>query len=75
MNNKRRIVSESAQEISNNLSGETYQTPIKHKIIERKIRVSPEMVIYHNRIYYDYTDIFMKAWETGQEPYIRKERG
>ena len=74
MNNKRRIISETEEEISNNLSSEACQNPIKHKIIERRIRICPEMVIYHKKVYYDYTNIFMQAWGTGQEPYVRKEK-
>ena len=72
--NNRRVVSESAQEVTNNLSGETFQKPITHKIVERKIRVCPEMVIYEGKVYYDYTDIYRQCWETGQVAYVRKER-
>jgi hypothetical protein len=44
----------------------------RHRIVDRKLRVKPDMLIIGDRIYYDYTAIIMAAWETGQEVLIRK---
>ena len=69
MNNKARIVSEVEKEICLT-SGTDYV--LKHRIMERKLRMLPEMLIVNGRIYYDYTDIMMYAWETGQQAYVRR---
>ena len=69
MNNKSRIVSEVEKEIYLT-SGTEYV--LKHRIIERKLRLLPEMLIVDGRIYYDYTTIMMCAWETGQEARIKR---
>ena len=69
MNNKARIVSEVEKEICLT-SGEDYV--LKHRIVERKLRMLPEMLIVNGRIYYDYTAIMMRAWETGQEARIKR---
>lgn len=70
MNNKARIVSEVEKEICLT-SGTDYV--LKHRIVERKLRMLPEMLIVQGRIYYDYTDIIHRAFETGQMAYIRKK--
>lgn len=43
----------------------------------KKRRLKPELVIFHNTVYFDVTEIFQKAWEIGEEPriIIKKERG
>jgi len=68
MNNKR-IIAEVEKEICLT-SGEDYV--LKHRIVERKLRLLPDMLIVDGRIYYDYTDIMHMAFETGQMAYVRK---
>ena len=46
---------------------------IKHRVVDRKINVKPDMVIFNGRVYWDYTNIMRYAFETGQEVLMRKE--
>ena len=74
MNNKRRVISEEQHVISviNTTTEDSVPNIFRHKVVERRIRVLPELVIYDGKVYYDYTDIMRKAFETGQQAYVRK---
>lgn len=72
MNNKARVVSEQSHEVYLLTPGTEQFKVFRHRIIERTVRMRPEMVIYEGRVYYDYTDIMRKAFETGQQAYIRR---
>ena len=74
MNNKRRIISEETHDaILRVINTDRTVSTLKHKVVERKLGIKPEMVVYEGQIWYDCTDIFHYAWETGQEALIKKE--
>lgn len=73
MNNRRRVIKETEHDLVLRVKHSDMTLSIqKHKVIERKLRVQPKMLIDRGHIYYDYTDILFYAWETGQEAYVRK---
>lgn len=74
MNNKRRILFEKSHDaILKVIEADHTLSNTRHKLVERKLAVKPDMMIVDGRIYYDYTSIMLYAWETGQEARIRKD--
>jgi len=45
----------------------------RHKMVDRVVRVLPEVAVYEGRIWFDYTEIMRYAFETGQEMKIRRK--
>lgn len=72
--NNRRVISEHEHVIALKNTSEEGGVPhmVRHKIVDRTVRMLPEMVIINGQVWYDYTDIMHRAFETGQQAYIRR---